>query len=1106
MSINKMKIAPHLFIGLGGCGSQIVNEIARKLKRKKEEYERYRNLVHFFAFDTDMGELKLSDSVDHWVPISRFDKREYVEHAFGLRGAPEDELFTSWWPEYYMPRATSGAGAGQIRIESRLSVYRTLKAMPQYLTAFTNCIRRAYDVSERWRDTHKQPMIHVYASLAGGTGSGSFLTVAYLARALVQRHENPIVVGTLVLPAVFAGLGLPSQQIDKIMANGYAALMELEHLQSATDQPEGRIRFQFDPNAKAPTLVTHGPFNQIYLVDDVGQSSAVLSDPRQVYPNIADAAYTQIFTDIIERDRSTADNDEREIAVSDEQHYTKRYGSFGLSTLVLPDEDILEYAARRYAAEAIERAFALTEEAEAGGREKPRTVTPEQRAQQFVRELDSHARLPGEMGTFYKSVFEWVDGGGSAGTGAAAELQRKLDGQLPRLNEPMAALPRISEDWLLEFEDDPDSVRVQLARRLEAFEAAIGKAKETAILNAQALAEELSGESFDHSLGKLVDGVDALRVRLLLIRLEEAIRQRQTAADQALREAEAKLEGWRGRYQKLAQTLEATAPKTFTEKFTGNDYLEEVPTFVQWFKGSVHEPMQTLLVKDAELELYDAFIEGLKRRRETLATLFAQLGGIRDELLGRCAELLRHGVGREQGGETNEHILDIEVYQDHLHAKHQRVWNVLYRRLVSIDMFKPEEIARSIAAAQREARGNRHVRESVIDALVDLGYRIFRPLIIGEHDPKSIDEMGLQLLDGLKEEARISWAWNRLRTLYDTIEDVPPAQWTEAMEDVTDDRIDEYVGEKLAFAARKCAPFWQLTESATKIQPKKYINIFSGYLDDDWLRRMVSGIGDFYVSEGNILKTSDPKRIVFYWNEMGVPIYRVTSIDEYGRRYEFVKMDELRRGPIYKADNLKYRSTVPARQAEMAACEGRQCPDIPLHTERGWEGAPDPGEGLFPITMAAVQAGRAKAAWLEARATRRAGEADAAAAAARRDIRAFALCRALGIIDKGEDGYAWTLAEIDRPKDRVLGKFLDEARKGFDAAREPVRAFALKRMEAQIEEIVSNRDRQAVETRLQAQVAALEVALLKAGPREAKIIEEETAVLADEIAALLEEM
>jgi hypothetical protein len=195
-----MKIAPHLFIGLGGCGSQIVNEIARKLRRRGDAYERYRNLVHFFAFDTDMGELKRCDAVDQWVPISQFDKREFVEHAFGQRGAPEDELFTSWWPEYYQPRATTGAGAGQIRIESRLSVYRTLKAMPQYLTALRNAVRQCYDTSERWRDTDKSPMVHIYASLAGGTGSGAFLTVAYLIRDLVANHQNPIVVGTFVLP------------------------------------------------------------------------------------------------------------------------------------------------------------------------------------------------------------------------------------------------------------------------------------------------------------------------------------------------------------------------------------------------------------------------------------------------------------------------------------------------------------------------------------------------------------------------------------------------------------------------------------------------------------------------------------------------------------------------------------------------------------------------------------------------------------------------------------------------------------------------------------------------------------------------------------------
>jgi cell division GTPase FtsZ len=69
----KMKIPPHLFIGLGGCGSKIVNEIARKLKRRSDEYARYKDLIHFFAFDTDQHELKQATSVDVRVPISNFE-------------------------------------------------------------------------------------------------------------------------------------------------------------------------------------------------------------------------------------------------------------------------------------------------------------------------------------------------------------------------------------------------------------------------------------------------------------------------------------------------------------------------------------------------------------------------------------------------------------------------------------------------------------------------------------------------------------------------------------------------------------------------------------------------------------------------------------------------------------------------------------------------------------------------------------------------------------------------------------------------------------------------------------------------------------------------
>ncbi len=1100
-----MKIAPHIFVGLGGCGSQVVNEIGRKLKRRRAEYDRYRNLVHFFAFDTDMGELKRCEAVDQWIPISQFDKRQFVELGYGSRGRDEDELFTSWWPEYYQPRSTSGAGAGQIRIESRLSVYRTLKAMPQYLTSIRNAIRRAYDANERFRDVDKQPMIHIYSSLAGGTGSGSFLSLAYLLRDLIAPHQNPIVVGTFVMPGVFRGKGLPSQQLDKVMANGYAALMELEYLQGAENSPSGRIRYQYDPNAKEPTFVTHGPFNQVYLVDDVGQLSSVISNPQDVYPHIADAAYTQIFSSIIERDRSTADNDERAISVSDEQHYTKRYGSFGLSALVLPDEDILAYTATRYAAEAIAKAFALTDDDFSGPDRGRDALSPEQREQHFVRELQTMSRLPGDTGRFYSAALEFVDGGGEGGSGAQAEFLRRMDGQLERLDAVLQQLPKITEERLEEYENEPDEVRTYLNKQLDAWKERSTNAKQEVLVEARMLAKELAGANHDHSLGKLVEGTGALRKRYLYIKLESTLRDRQGEADKALRLAKGSLDGWEERYRKFNKALEESAPKTLMERFTGNDYFDEVKDFVDWFNKSLYQPLWATLRADAELELYDLLLEGLGEHRERLASLFSQLSAIRRELLGRCEALLESGVSREEGGQVSEHVLDVEVFQDHLDPDHQRLWNVVYRHRVEPDMFDPEEIARTISAAEAGTSGRRHVREAVVNGLVDLGRRKFRLLITGEHDPRSLDEMGLQMQSSLDEEARISWAWQKLRDRYRSIEDVPDETWKIAFDDVTDARVTEYVRDNLALAARKCAPFWRLSEGATQIEPKRYITVYGEYLNDDTMRRYLTTVPGFDLPEGNLLRTGDPKRIVFYWNEMGVPIYRVESIDECGHRYEYVKMDELRRGPIYHREELRFHSGDATLEESASRCEGHRCPDIPLHTDRSWEGAPDAEACLFPVTMEAVRENRGKKSWEMTRQQHREATDHAQVLADRAEIRAFALCRAMGYIAlTQDDGYVWAVDEIQRAEDRVLGAFLDDAREGFSRARETVKGFVLKKLEAKLEEVAATRDRAAIEELIKPHLASLEMAILNAGNKEAAVLKEEATVLEDVLKKLLD--
>ncbi|MBI2898415.1 MAG: hypothetical protein HYY06_32995 [Deltaproteobacteria bacterium] len=1109
MLINEMKIAPHFFVGLGGCGSKIVNEIARKMKARSEEYERYRNLVHFFAVDTDQAELQEADKVDAWIPISQFDKREYVAYAFGQRGAPEDALFAQWWPEFYMPRAVSGAGAGQIRIEARLATWYTLKSFPQYLQALRNAVRKSFDVNERWRDLNRQPMVHVYASLAGGTGSGSFLPIAYLFWKLVREHKNPLVVGTFVLPGVFRGMGLPSNQLDKIMANGYAGLMELEHLQGAEDREGNRIQFHFDPEAKESTFVTHGPFNQVYLIDDVGALQGVISDAKQVYPAIADAAYAQIFSDIVERDRSTADNDERAIAIPDHQSYTKRYGSFGLSALVLPDQDILEFCAHRFAAKALAAAFALPE-GRPGRVASEEASDREKRDRSFVSDLGARARLPGDVGAFYRSIHDWVDGSPDAGEGALAAFGRAFDDQAKRFSQALGSIPWIREDWLLDFEKDPESVGRELPRRMEVWRTAAQKAREQVGEMAVALAKELVSRDYEWSIDRFLDRAGGpIHERLFLVRAAEAIRRRQAQANEAFKAAEARLAAVPDRYRRWTEELVASAPESLLEKFRGNDYgKERVPSFMTWYRKDLEEPQQSLVVNEGILRVCDALLEQIEERKDRLARLFADLGAVRGRLDERARDILVHGVRREQGGLASQHVLDVEVYQDFLDPAAGRMWSWIFGERERPSDYNAAELFASIQEAQRGSESKRHMADAVFEKLVALGRDTWQSRIVGRESVKGIDDLGLSIVAGLRDEAHKAIAWSRVKRHFpegrpDRFEGADRESWERALESVTENEVEDYVSQKLAEAAKKCQPFLQLGEGATEIPAKKYVTVSAVYLDDARFRSMLTSISAFQVAESSLLKSADPKKLVFYWNEMGVTVYTIRSIDEYGNRYEFVKDSELRRGREYRRSEVPYVSSHPRFDEHAAHCEGRKCPDIPLHIDKWWEGAPDEAAVLFPITMRAVREGRAKKAWVEGRRKLAAERARDVEVAERTEVRGFTLAAMFGIIVKKEDGYYWSNPKIEKREDQHLGRFRDVAYDGFKKARDAVRDWAAAEIAARIATLEADRNRARVEEAFRTHLAALETLQMNVGSKEEAILAQERVVAQEELQAVL---
>ena len=108
--------------------------------------------------------------------------------------------------------------------------------------------------------------INVTFSLAGGTGCGIFLDVAYLIRKLFGNDVR--LNGYAVLPGVFQGL--PNTM--NVLPNSYAALQELDFLMHLKPEDEpvsfNWISEQFDEEdfRRSPT-----PFDIVYLIDNVNQ-------------------------------------------------------------------------------------------------------------------------------------------------------------------------------------------------------------------------------------------------------------------------------------------------------------------------------------------------------------------------------------------------------------------------------------------------------------------------------------------------------------------------------------------------------------------------------------------------------------------------------------------------------------------------------------------------------------------------------------------------------------------------------------------------------------------------------------------------------------------
>jgi len=362
---------PTLFVGLGGVGSTIVNRIAGILKAE-DDAEQYENIYQYFVLDTDRAMIDDCPNIPlaHKFIISGFDKGLYSALKRGRVPDPSvkaDARVVQWMHDWYNFRSSRGAGAGQIRVESRVSIYNALET-----TDLIGRIEKAIAASL----SHTIPNVDVrtrslrvfiYFSVAGGTGSGCNLTLAYIIRHVAEQFGlSANITAVAALPTLLKEVIRNHRQRGDILCNGYASLMETEHLQrlkvtSDARDPSNIREFVFHPH-DAQTTVTEAPFDFCYLVD-TPPDLTVGPQWREV---VADGVYLQITSPIYAVRNSDYDNYEKNQKRFSRGLYSTFYGAFGCSVLLLPDRKILEYCALRQAQEVFERYFSRTNKSSDG--------------------------------------------------------------------------------------------------------------------------------------------------------------------------------------------------------------------------------------------------------------------------------------------------------------------------------------------------------------------------------------------------------------------------------------------------------------------------------------------------------------------------------------------------------------------------------------------------------------------------------------------------------------------------------------------------------------------------------------------------------------------
>ena len=336
-----------LLIGVGGTGSRAVDIFFKKYRELGKQND---NHITALVFDTDAGDI---NEIKEATPVVMTDTASVGTVCDRLGRARLRE----WFPcdDKAVRAQELLRGASQWRKKSYLA-FLNLMNKPLTKAKFLGALERMV------ANPGAGCEIYVISSVAGGTGSGSFIPIALFAKRYLRKklRKDPIVNAMIALPEIYENKQTPENKI-KIFANAYAILRELNAINlvarnynaGRTAQKKAPIKLRighpddtnvgvlFDASDESFWTPEAAPFSQVFLLDKIPCIESI--EAHDIV--LANSLYAILCTDIGEAFDSEFSN--HELLRSQNNGSNAIYAGISTSQIRFPVDSVLNYIAHK---------------------------------------------------------------------------------------------------------------------------------------------------------------------------------------------------------------------------------------------------------------------------------------------------------------------------------------------------------------------------------------------------------------------------------------------------------------------------------------------------------------------------------------------------------------------------------------------------------------------------------------------------------------------------------------------------------------------------------------------------------------------------------------